>query len=183
MGTCRTQRAPGSHPGLLRLRLRKSRGTDGLVVLRTLFLTFLLALAMIGIVVAVLELGSPGFGSLPESPVVLGVLVVGALSSVGPTILRRPLQCEDDERLARSYVRRFFMQMAFAESGALAGFAGFLASSAGWMYLVGLAFSVAGFARLAPTADHLRRDQDELGERGCARSLLTALRRHSLRSG
>ena len=168
-------------PGFLALQLRKSREGEGLVVLRGLFLSFVLGVMMIGVVVAILDLNTSSFGTVSEPPVVLGVLGVGVLSIIGPLAVGRTLECGDDERLVKSYVQRFFLRIAFAELPALAGFVGFMVSSAGWMYLVGAAFSIVGFVRLAPTADHLRRDQDDLREKGCHRQLVLALQHHSPR--
>ncbi len=168
----------GLIPGFLSVQLRRAQAGEGLVVLRGLFVSFLVALGLVGVVVLILEVSTPGFGTLPEFPAMLVVIGVGALSSAAPLLLRRDLSCEDDEQLAKSYVQRFFLRVAFAELSALMGFVGFIVSGAGWMYLLGAVFSAIGFARFAPTAERLRREQEELTAAGCHRSLLAVLQRH-----
>lgn len=161
------------------LRFRKrSGGSDGLVLLRGVFLSFATALLLIGVVVGVLESAEELGGTVPETPASLVVAVIGLASLAGARV-ERPLDCEDDARLARSYTQRFFLRIASAEAAALAGFVAFVLTGSGWMYPLGGLFAAIGFAQVAPTARHLEEDQERLRESGCARSLVEALRRNA----
>lgn len=173
----------GLIPGLRTLQLRRTREGEGLVVLRGVFLSFLLALAMLGVVVVVLDINTSGFGTLSELPVALVVLSVGVASVVASALVGPDLQCQDDVQMAKRYVQRFFLRLALAETAALVGFVGFMLSGAGWIYFLATAFSAVGFSRLAPTEGHLRKDQDGLSAMGCQRSLLVALQQYGLRRG
>lgn len=64
-----------------------------------------------------------------------------------------------------------------AEAAALVGFVAAVVLGPVWVYLVGLAFALVGFARLAPTRRHIELDQQRLAGGGCHRSLLGALMR------
>lgn len=158
------------------LRLRKN-GSDGLALLRGMFLSFTSAFVLVGVAVVVLETGADLEGSVPGAPAAAVVFVIG-LGSLAGSRLERPLDCEDDARVAKSYTQRFFLRVALAEVAALAGFAAFVVTGSGWLYAVGAAFTAAGFLQIAPTAGRLREDEDRLHASGCARSLVAALRQN-----
>ena len=161
-----------------RLWLNKRPGrSDGLILLRGILLSFAPALVLIGVVVAVLDAGG-GLGTgMSAPPASLGVASVG-LASLAGSALERPLHCEDDARLAKSYTQRFFLRVALAEAAALIGFLAFVLTGSGWMYPLACAFTAMGFWRLAPTAEHLREDEERLQASGCSRSLVAALRQN-----
>jgi hypothetical protein len=152
-------------------------GADGLIILRGLYVSFLFALAFIGVAVAVLEGTGGDLGSASESVMALVVVAVGLVSLVVAGLATGPLNCESEQALANAYRQRFFLRIALSEVAALVGFVGFIVSGAGWLYPLGAVFTVIGFVRLAPTARHLAQDQDDLRRRGCAHSLVPALRR------
>ncbi len=165
------------------LQLRKSGGrTDGLVLVRGAFVSFVSAFVLIGIVVWVLEANAGPEGSVSATPASVAVAIVG-LASVAGSALDRPLACEDDSRLAKRYTQRFFLRVALAEAAALAGFVAFLVTGSWWIYALGALFTAIGFWRLAPTTTHLREDEERLREAGCARSLVVALRENPPRGG
>ena len=91
---------------------------------------------------------------------------------VSQRVFERPLDCTSDASLAASYRTRFFVLVACAESSALAGFALAFVAGALWLYYLGAAFAVVGFAHAAPTVRQVRRDQERLGDQGCRRSLV-----------
>lgn len=158
------------------LQLRKSGGrTDGLVLVRGAFVSFVGAFGLIGIVVWMLEANTSLKGSVSATPASIAVAVIG-LASVAGSALGRPLACEDDARLAKSYTQRLFLRIALAEAAALAGFVGYLVTGSWGIYVLGAFFTALGFARLAPTTAHLRADEERLRDAGCARSLVAALR-------
>lgn len=158
------------------LQLRKSGGrTDGLVLVRGAFVSFVSAFVLIGIVVWVLEATGSPEGSVSATAASLGVALVGVASLAG-SALDRPLACDDDSGLAKSYTQRFFLRVALAEAAALAGFVAFVVTGSSWMYVLGALFTALGFARLAPSTAHLRDDEERLREAGCHRSLVATLR-------
>jgi peptidoglycan/LPS O-acetylase OafA/YrhL len=160
------------------LRLRKRSGdSDGLVLLRGIFLSFTTALLLVGVVVVVLESAEGLGGTVSDTPASVGIALMG-LASLAGSRLERPLPCGDDARLAKSYTQRFFLRLALAEAAALAGFVAFVLTGSGWMYPLGLLFTAIGFAQLAPTTKNLEEDEERLRVSGCARSLVDALRRN-----
>ncbi len=158
------------------LRLRR-RDTDGLVLLRGVFLSFTVAFLLIGVVVVVLETTAELEGQVPDG-IAGGVVFLVGLGSLAGSRLERPLLCDDKARLAKSYTQRFFLRVALAEVAALAGFVAFVVTSSGWMYPLGAAFTAVGFWRLAPTGARLREEEERLQRSGCARSLVACLREH-----
>jgi hypothetical protein len=165
--------------GMARDRRMAETGTiDGLLALRRVFVSFVIAIVLMGVVVVFLDSG----GEPPDDPqtaVAVVLLALGAGSAtIGPR-LARPLDCTSDATLANGYRTRFFLRIAFSEAAALLGFVAFFLTSAWWPYPLGAAIALAGFARAAPTAAHLAADQDELATRGCGRSLVNALRHPS----
>lgn len=159
-----------------RHRTKRSRSADGLTTLRVVYLSFLLSFCLIGLIVAVLENTGSEMASASEGLVTIAVMAVGAASLVGGRLVRRPLPCDDESALAAGYRQQFFLRVAVAQSGGFAGFVGYMASSAGWLYPLGALFTAIGFIALAPTAKHLRQEQDDLRRQGCALSLVSALR-------
>jgi len=162
--------------GLQRQIRRAADGeVDGLLLLRQVFLTFTLALAMFGVVLAVLYPSSKPPRD-PATALVIGLLVLGVVGLVLGMRIEKPLDCTDDLRLATTYRQRFFLRIAFAEAAALYGFVGYFLISAWWPYPVGVATAAIGFTRAAPTSRHLARDQELLNERQCHRVLVRAIR-------
>jgi hypothetical protein len=172
--------------GIQRYQARIRRdGTDGLVVTRTIFLTFALALAAIGGVVAVLT----NFSNLDHgphrpdasmtrgftaAPVVISTAALIVSARIGGRL--RVTATTTAARLAGLYRARFFIRIAFSDACALIGFSGFVSTGRWWLYLIGAAFAAVGFAMVAPTAGHLRRDQDTIDETWSGLNLIAALR-------
>ncbi len=155
---------------------KRSRNSDGLVGLRMLFMSFTAALVLIGYVVLILETTAAlSGGPVADQPAVIVVVVLG-LASLSVRRVERPLPCGEGESLAKSYINRFFLRMAFAEAPALTGFVAYLLTGSGWQYPLGALFAAIGLWRLAPTKTHLAEDEERLREAGCARSLVAALR-------
>lgn len=159
-------------------RARRMQGRDGLLTLRSVFLAFVLAIALIGLVVIVLDSGS-GLSGTRRDVEIPGLLTIAAgVTSLwlGRVIGRRPLDCATDARLAATYRTRFFLTIAVAESAALIAFVMFILTSAATLYAIGAVFTLIGFATVAPTAARLQREQEQLQTSGCRSSLLLALR-------
>jgi hypothetical protein len=155
---------------------RPSGGVDGLVALRSLVLTFVLAVSMIGVVVAVLD----RYGRLPAQleaiPVAGAVVACGVLAQLAGAFVERPLDGSTAAALAAAYRTRFFVRVGLAESAALLGFVGFILTGAPAVYLAGSVMTLVGFTRLAPTRARLAADQQRLSSTGSAIRLVAALR-------
>ena len=52
----------------------------------------------------------------------LAIVVIGAICSVVPNVVARPLDCGSDLKLAGTYRTRFFTRVAFAEMPAMFAF-------------------------------------------------------------
>lgn len=161
--------------GLQRQIKRAKEGqADALLVLRQIFVSFCLMIAVLGVVLLVLYPGSEKPADAPTG-VAIGLLVVGAATVVVGRLAERPLDCTDDETLASSYRVRFFLRVAFSNAVALIGFVGFFLTYAWWNYPIGAAIAAMGLRRAAPTSARLAANQEELATRGCGLSLVHAL--------
>lgn len=148
---------------------------DSLQLLRSIFVRFCVAVVLIGVIVLVLGDVDPEQPDRPALavPIVVGV---GVICLALQRILPRPLDCSSPATLAATYRTRFFLRIAFAEACSLIAFAVYISIGPGWVYAVGLAFTLFGFAFAAPTVARLRADQDALSLSGCTLSLVAALR-------
>ena len=169
---------PGWRPSLVVLipyavlfTRRKQR--DPITTVRILYLAFVSALALYGFVLSFLA----PFRSEHDG---LGWAIgIGALALANLVIARsveRPLSCDSEAALAGSYRTRLFVRLAFAESTALLGFVASFLIDGNWIYFFAVLCSLPAFIRLAPTKAAFIRDQDELTNRGCALSLIEAIR-------
>ena len=145
--------------------------TDGLTVLRVVWLSVLFAVALIGVVLAAIvdDLGTPD--ALAAVPVVTGIGAVAfALWS-----RRRPLDVDNADDLARSYNSAFFVAFVVAEAPVL--ISGVVAFGLGefWPYGLALPFFAVAMALIAPGPSGLARRQRELDARGSELSLRDAL--------
>jgi F0F1-type ATP synthase membrane subunit c/vacuolar-type H+-ATPase subunit K len=159
-------------PGAMQWYMRRSRGRDGLITLRQVFLSFSMALVLFGVVLPFLTL--EGHSVMPW----LLILVADAVVSLGVArLVEKPLDCVSDQQLAATYRTRFFLRIAFGESVALFAFVAVFTGAPLWMYYAGAAVSLIWFwTRAAPTRTALARDQEVLNASGCSRSLVAALR-------
>jgi hypothetical protein len=155
--------------------LLRGRSANYLVQLRMLYVSFVNALLLVGVVVVALASDVGGSGQMSGTTVALGVVAVGAGSLVLQIGIDRPLDCSSAETLMGAYRTRFFLRMACSELGALAGFVGVFLSGSPWVYALGLGFALVGMARAAPTAARLRHDQEQLSRRGCGLDLVALL--------
>jgi F0F1-type ATP synthase membrane subunit c/vacuolar-type H+-ATPase subunit K len=152
---------------------QRGKRRDPITTTRILYVTFLMALALYGFV---LSFSAP-FRSDHDG---LGwAIAIGALAFVNLVLVgrvERPLSCESEAALAGSYRTRLFVRLAFAESTALLGFVASFLIDGNWIYFFAVLCSLPAFVRLAPGKAAFIRDQDELTNRGCALSVMEALR-------
>lgn len=152
---------------------RLVQGVAPVVQLRQLFISFAIGLALVTVVVVVL--GDQVDGTEPLALSAGIVTVSGILSLLAPSIVRSRLDGSSTDSLVASYRTRFFLRIAFAESAALAAFAIALALGPWWVYFIGLACSIVGFVRLAPTRAHIEAEERALFDRGSDVALRDAL--------
>jgi hypothetical protein len=160
-----------ANKGLLMPWTAPSRGRswgsgDGLVMVRVLYLTFVEAVLMIGVVVIILD----RYGRVPDQgePLPVAGLVVagGVLVQLVGAVVEKPLDASDPGALAASYRKRFFLRLAFAQAAALLGFGGFILTGAPVVFFLGLGVTLVGFARAAPTRAQLAADEYRLAPAG-----------------
>lgn len=159
---------------------RRRSSASGLTIVRGFFLRFTVGIGLAGVAVAVAEATAVDLGSAPEPLVAAVVAALGLGSLLLPRLVDQPLPCDSESALEAAYRQRFFRDMGSGEMAAFVGFAGFMISSAGWLYAVGALFAVFAFARAAPTTRHLGQEERELRLRGCPSSLVSALHKSSL---
>lgn len=168
-------------PGVAIVRAQRTAGTDGLVVLRSLYLSFVTAIVLIGVVVLLIGDLSDGTS---RPALGLGLVVVAAAVSVGAqAVVPGGLDGSTDQSLGDSYRTRFFLRIALSEAIALVGFVVGLAVGPWWAYFVGGMLALVSLARIAPSRRNLAADQDALSLRGSTRSLVEVLRRSNVMSG
>lgn len=160
-------------PGMLARTAREGgAGADLLVMLRQVFLSFVLALLAFGLVLMFLYSG-PATQSLAVMPVLVVAAGVGCL--VAQRVLGPPLDLTSPATLAGTYRTRFFLRMALGETPALLGFVGFFVYD-WWLYPLGLAFTAVGFAYAAPSVRNLAADQERINAQGSSLRIVPALR-------
>jgi hypothetical protein len=107
--------------------------------------------------------------------VAIGIVVIGIGCLLVAKVLERPLDGRSDPSLLTSYRRRFFIWVALGEMPFFVGIAAVAVTAWFWPCLVGAAFALIGYIRIAPTASALARDQERLNNTGSSRSLVAAL--------
>ena len=146
--------------------------TNGLIVLRSVFLSVVAALLLF---VVPLSFVGPWDGGderwVPWAVVVIGIASLAYVAR----IRRRPLLTTSPETLARYYRALFFIGVGVAADAALLGFVGVFLGESLWIYLVGLAFGLVGLWMIAPTRSDIERRQREITPAGSPLSLLDAL--------
>jgi O-antigen/teichoic acid export membrane protein len=156
---------------LMRLRARPLE-TNGLILLRSVFLVLVAALLLF---VVPLSFIGPWDGGderwVPWAVVAIGIISLAWVAR----IRRRPLPTTSPEALARHYRALFFIGVSAAADAALLGFVGVFQGGSAWIYLVGLAFGLVGLWMIAPTRSDIERRQREIIAAGSPLSLLDAL--------
>ena len=155
----------------LGLYARRTHGsTDGLTMIRLLFLSVMLAGILVGVVLLfIVEVGSPGTFEL--FPIILGAAGVAAVVwSRG-----RPLHAQNERELARSYNSNFFRSFALAEAPLMISVGLALWRQELWPYLVCLPFFFIAMALVAPGPRNLEAQQRGLQSAGASLSLTHAL--------
>jgi hypothetical protein len=162
-------------PGYLAAsRSRRDRSTDGLAMIRDVWLSFAVATVLFGVVVLS---AVPGTSTSPAGPWLVGLGVVAASCLIAVRLFgRRALDCSSAVALAASYRTRFFARTAFSEAVALFAFVATFLTGQPWMYWVMMPFAFIGYGWNAPTRRQLEDEQQKLSLSGCSISLVRSLR-------
>ena len=161
-------------PGVAIVRAQQTERSDGLVVLRSLYLSFVTSIVLIGVVVLLI---GDVIGESSSTALGIGIVVVAAaLSFAVQQLAGSRLDVSSDQALANSYRTRFFLRVALSEAIALIGFVVGLAIGPWWAYYVGAVPALVALWRMAPSRGHLAAQQDALSLAGSSRSLVGALR-------
>jgi hypothetical protein len=156
---------------VMRVRARRTE-TNGLIVLRSVFLGLIVPLLLFLFVLGfITPRTAKTRGWVPWAVIVIGIASLAYVAR----IRRRPLPTTSPEALARSYRAWFFIGVGVAEAAALWGFAGVFLGGSLWIYLAGLAFGLVGLWMIAPTRSDIERRQREITAAGSPLSLLDAL--------
>ena len=155
----------------------KSKGVRGYWML---LVGFGAGIVFVGVLLAIFKFVGKQFKSdhlaqVNAGIVGLGVLLVGVVCILVARRLERSLDGTSDATLVKSYQERFFLWIGLGEAPAFVGIIALVATGAVWLYPLGALFSFIAYAHLAPTGDHLHRDQESLNRRGIERSLRAAL--------
>jgi len=156
---------------VMRVRAR-GRETNGLIVLRSVFLGLVAALLLF--VVPLSFIGPWDGGDERWVPWAVVAIGIASLAWVA-RIRRRPLPTTSPEVLARHYRAWFFIGVSAAADAALLAFVGVFLGGSLWIYLVGLAFGLVGLWMIAPTRSDIERRQREITAAGSPLSLLDGL--------
>lgn len=170
-------RDPGWGPALgqaLR-RLVPVRRFEGgtLILLRTLFLAFLIAPAFILLLLLFIGESEPGFSTTLALAILIAIAAVN--TSIIGVIRNLPLKGSSAAEIAGGYRSTMFIRVALAEMIALVGFVLFFVTGSLTTYLAGYLLSLAGYAMSAPTAGDIARYQEGLNSRGVSVDLLGTL--------
>jgi hypothetical protein len=163
-------------PVVNQILLRRMKGTLG--QLRGVFVSFGSTLIGVGVVVLILYSSrdtTVDSSTLSGTVAAVVVAALGFSAVVASWQVKAQLPGDDLGQLLVAYRTRFFLRIAFAESGALLGYVGFFLTENPLVYLVGLLPAVLGFAMSAPTRANLEREDQAMAARGCRFTIYRAL--------
>lgn len=152
---------------------RAAGATNVLVAVRRLFVSFAVALVMVGIVGIIVSTGAEE--DVDPALAAVGAFALGTAGVAASRRMARNLPCEDVGQLIGGYRTRFFLRIAFADGALLLGFVGGLFSGSAWPVAAGAIPAAIGFVLLAPSRANLQREDEALRLRGCPHSLYGSL--------
>jgi hypothetical protein len=163
-------------------RRRERRMATLLTQLRTVYLAFLFSLFLFAFVLSFIAPWDGGDERwIPLFIAGFGVYGLAIASWFGrrPYIYAKrgmpPVAPADLAQLAAVYRTRMFLGIALVQAVALMGFVGVFIGGSLWLYCLGLALSLFGHWRVAPSRRNIERDQERLREQGISLDLTTAL--------
>ncbi len=157
---------------------RLTKETNGLLAMRILWVVFVNAIVLIGVVVVIL--GDEFEGGVDSSVALAATAGVGVLAQLlGPRFVSEP-DVSSAQAFVPSLQRWFFSRVAFAEVAALFGFVMFVLSTSRLVYLVGAVISLAGMIDAAPTRGRLAALQRRADAEGSRIDVSAALQQGGL---
>jgi hypothetical protein len=160
-------------PGLAPVAMREAGARGLLAGLRSVFVSFCVALVLFGVVLLFLP---PSDADDPLSDeLAMGIVAAVGVVSLAVGLVVGRLDGSSVEALKRSYNQRFFLRIATSELPGLVGFVLAFIAESHLPYFFSLLFVAVGFARAAPTTASIQRDQDQLNAAGSAADLRQAL--------
>jgi hypothetical protein len=162
----------GLIPGFAARRARRVPGIRGM---GSVFVSFVVAGVLYGVILAFIDLGRPNGG--PSSELCIAIVCGIGVASIGAvSVLRkRPLDASSAEMVASAYRKNLFLKVAFAQVPSLSAFVLTFLSVRHAVYWVGLAWSFLAFAVGAPTRADVERRQNEIRLSRSPLDLLDAL--------
>jgi hypothetical protein len=159
-------------PGWGLSRASRRENSPGLIILRFLFLSQLLAPLLLLVVLA----GALGqFGRI-DWHIALVVILLGVLGvALAIVISARNLDISDAWKLAASYRAHLFLAFALNEIPLLIAFILCFLRGEWWPYLFDLPFFLVGMAIITPSRGNLARQQRRIQEQGSGLSLMRAI--------
>ena len=158
--------------------MRMTRETNGLVAMRILWVVFVNAVALIGVVVIVL--GGELDGTI-DSSLALGVTgSVGVLAQLVGARFIREADVSSVAAFVPTFQRWFFTRVALAEAAAFLGLVMFILSASRLVYVVGAVIAFAGMVDAAPSARRLAGLQKKADAEGGGLEVLAALQQGGL---
>ena len=157
------------------LAIRRLKGNPSpLLVVRTLFVSFVTALLLIGVVVAFLFTNRPDDSSSSPASWCAAAAVIAVIAVAVGYRLQQTLPCGTPAEVVGAYRSRFFLRMLANNVAALMGFALSFLGESPWPYFTALPIALVGHWLTAPTGAHLAADDRRLAEHGCG-TLLTPI--------
>jgi hypothetical protein len=137
------------------------------------------AIVLIGILLGVADAaGAFKHRHASTSATVIAAVAIAAVGVVGQVLakrMERPLDGSSPDALAQSYRTRFFLWIGFGEFPTFVGILALVITGKWVLYPVGALFAFVTYARIAPTREHLDRDDAALRHAGSALSVRTVL--------
>lgn len=169
--------------GLWFLR-RRGEHTDGITASRFIYVGIVSALWLFAFVLLFLVPSDRWFATdqarwVPAAVVGAGVFSLGYVQR----IRSRPLDTSGPGELAVSYRANFFIGLGISEFPALTSFVGTILMDAGWIYLVGLFFSMIGMLLIGPYKREILRRQEQIAAQGFSLSLGAVLMHPPAKNG
>ncbi|MEX2458959.1 MAG: hypothetical protein WD770_08240 [Actinomycetota bacterium] len=160
---------------------RPRPGDNPLIALRTVFLSSLLALAVVGNVLTFVEPdGPPRFGTLHWF--IAAYAVVGSVGGVA-WARRRSIVVTDVQTVAGSYRGLVLISFGLAHSVALMGFVLVFITGYRWTFAAGLGVALPLLALVAPTRADIERRQRQVTAAGSAVSVSRAVQDVPMKEG
>ena len=159
---------------------RAVKSPDSLMVMRALWLLFVGAIALMGIVAMAVSSAEGVEGAVGQS---LALLIAAGVSVFAQLLAARLVADPDlsgETVFVPSFQRWFFVRVAAAEVAALVSFALFIASAASLVYFVGGAVALAAMWDIRPGRSRLARLQTAADEQQTSLQVVRALERWGL---